>query len=301
MIRNNQNGRRRGRGGGAGGGGGARPPQGAPSGGNYTPNRGDNRQRGNANQLLEKYKSLARDASQQGDRVTAEYFMQYADHYYRVLNDYRVRENEARPQARRDQDDDGDEGQNYNNGNFNASSDAAPNYGAQSYAARAEGAGEAERDSADGGDEGNDDGGDDDLVAIEPERNSGRDGGRQNGNRDSNRDSRPRDDSRRNRPYNDGNRAEGGRAEGGRNDGGRSAGRQDEPRPEPRAAAEAPARETVRPRREPDLVEAPPVIQGLPPRIELGAESDDLPAVPRRGRGRPRKIVASDGVADAEG
>ena len=108
MIRNNQNGRRRGRGGGAGGGGGARPPQGAPSGGNYTPNRGDNRQRGNANQLLEKYKSLARDAAQQGDRVTAEYFMQYADHYYRVLNDYRVRENEARPQARRDQDDDGE-------------------------------------------------------------------------------------------------------------------------------------------------------------------------------------------------
>ena len=32
-------------------------------------NRQDNRQRGNAAQLLEKYKGLARDAQMQGDRV----------------------------------------------------------------------------------------------------------------------------------------------------------------------------------------------------------------------------------------
>ena len=43
-------------------------------------NRQDNRQRGNAAQLLEKYKTLARDAQLAGDRVQTEYYLQYADH-----------------------------------------------------------------------------------------------------------------------------------------------------------------------------------------------------------------------------
>ena len=59
-------------------------------------NRMDVRVRGNAHQLLEKYKTLARDAAQQGDRVSAEYYLQYADHYYRVLNDGRPRHDEQR-------------------------------------------------------------------------------------------------------------------------------------------------------------------------------------------------------------
>lgn len=54
-------------------------------------NRQDNRQRGNAAQLLEKYKGLARDAQLSGDRVQAEYFLQFADHYFRVLNENRPR------------------------------------------------------------------------------------------------------------------------------------------------------------------------------------------------------------------
>jgi hypothetical protein len=82
LIRNNQNRRRRG-----GNGNGPRPQQ--MNGGNNYGNRLDNRQRGNASQLLEKYRALARDAQQSGDRVTAEYYLQYADHYYRVLGDYR--------------------------------------------------------------------------------------------------------------------------------------------------------------------------------------------------------------------
>ena len=64
-------------------------------GNNYGP-RLDNRQRGNATQLLEKYRALARDAQQAGDRVTAEYYLQYAEHYYRVLGDYRDRQPEGR-------------------------------------------------------------------------------------------------------------------------------------------------------------------------------------------------------------
>ena len=99
MINNRQSGRRRGR-----GGGGGRAPN-APTG-----NRQDNRQRGNAAQLLEKYKQLARDAQLQGDRVQSEYYLQFSEHYFRVLNENRARfEDQRRP---RDDDYDGeDEGE----------------------------------------------------------------------------------------------------------------------------------------------------------------------------------------------
>jgi len=70
-------------------------------------NRQDNRQRGNAAQLLEKYKSLARDAQLAGDRVQTEYFLQFADHYFRVLGENRVRFDEQR--RGRDEDAEGDE------------------------------------------------------------------------------------------------------------------------------------------------------------------------------------------------
>lgn len=55
----------------------------------------DNRARGNAAQMLEKYKKLAQDAQFNGDRVNAEYHLQFADHYFRVLADFRSRQ-EAR-------------------------------------------------------------------------------------------------------------------------------------------------------------------------------------------------------------
>jgi hypothetical protein len=61
-------------------------------------NRIDNRARGNAAQMLEKYKKLAQDAQLNGDRVQAEYYHQFADHYFRVLADYRSRQEEGRPQ-----------------------------------------------------------------------------------------------------------------------------------------------------------------------------------------------------------
>lgn len=61
-------------------------------------NRQDNRQRGNAAQLLEKYKGLARDTQMQGDRVQTEFYLQFADHYYRVLNESRARYEEQRKQ-----------------------------------------------------------------------------------------------------------------------------------------------------------------------------------------------------------
>jgi hypothetical protein len=95
LINNRQNGRRRGRGG-------QRPQN---LGGQTGGNRQDNRQRGNAAQLLEKYKSLARDSQLAGDRVQTEYYLQYADHYFRVLGESRARFDEQRRQRGDDSDD----------------------------------------------------------------------------------------------------------------------------------------------------------------------------------------------------
>ena len=44
----------------------------------------DGRQRGSVTQLNEKYTSLASDASSSDDRILAESFLQFADHYYRL-------------------------------------------------------------------------------------------------------------------------------------------------------------------------------------------------------------------------
>jgi hypothetical protein len=100
LINNRQGGRRRGRGG--------QRPQGQ---GGQPGNRQDNRQRGNAAQLLEKYKSMARDAQLAGDRVQTEYFLQYADHYFRVLGESRSRFEDQRRQRGEDdlEEDEGEE------------------------------------------------------------------------------------------------------------------------------------------------------------------------------------------------
>jgi hypothetical protein len=71
-----------------------------PQGGGQQLNRIDSRARGNAPQLLEKYKKLAHDAHLNGDRVTEEYNLQFAEHYFRVMADTRLRQEEQR--TRRD-------------------------------------------------------------------------------------------------------------------------------------------------------------------------------------------------------
>lgn len=93
MINNRQTGRRRGRGGQQ-----QQRSQANPGRGQDNGNRIDNRARGNASQLLEKYKTLARDSQMQGDRVTTEYYLQFADHYFRVLSETRSRFEENRRQ-----------------------------------------------------------------------------------------------------------------------------------------------------------------------------------------------------------
>ena len=45
----------------------------------------DVRVRGNAHQVYDKYQALAREAAAMGDRIQAEAYWQYADHYFRVI------------------------------------------------------------------------------------------------------------------------------------------------------------------------------------------------------------------------
>lgn len=97
---NRNNNRRRGRGNNRGQGGG---------GGNQG-NRIDSRARGNAPQMLEKYRKLAHDASLNGDRVQTEYYLQFADHYFRVLADSRAMKEEQQQRGRQnDREQQGDD------------------------------------------------------------------------------------------------------------------------------------------------------------------------------------------------
>jgi hypothetical protein len=91
------NNRQRSRGGRNGGGGGGHQHHKQHHGGSHNPNRPPNRNqifdssgpdvrvRGNAHQVFDKYQALAREAAASGDRIMAEAYWQYADHYYRVI------------------------------------------------------------------------------------------------------------------------------------------------------------------------------------------------------------------------
>ena len=55
----------------------------------------DGRQRGSVSQLNEKYTSLASDAAASDDRILAESYLQFADHYYRIHKEIEIN-NEAK-------------------------------------------------------------------------------------------------------------------------------------------------------------------------------------------------------------
>lgn len=208
-MQNRQSGRRR-RGGGGGSGNNPRPMGMAAGGQNAA--RLEVRVRGNAHQLLEKYKQLARDAHQAGDRVAAEYYLQHADHYFRVLNDSRIRQEEMR--ARRGVFDqfedepagsDGDEAQD-------GGEEQAEGGDRQRQQPRNDG----DRDRNERGDRG------DRRQRFEPrERSAGQDGGQdgeraERGNRDRWQDRRGNRDERAER---DGNRLQPAGAEQALSDG----------------------------------------------------------------------------------
>jgi len=77
-------------------------------------NRIDSRARGNAPQMLDKYKKLAQDAHHNGDRVQMEYYLQFADHYFRVIADNKARQDEQRgPGGNARRNDERDQAEDY--------------------------------------------------------------------------------------------------------------------------------------------------------------------------------------------
>jgi hypothetical protein len=93
MRTNNRQRSRGGRNGGGGGGGGGHHHKPQHHNPNRPPNRNqifdssgpDVRVRGNAHQVFDKYQALAREAAASGDRIMAEGYWQYADHYFRMI------------------------------------------------------------------------------------------------------------------------------------------------------------------------------------------------------------------------
>ncbi|WP_353203643.1 DUF4167 domain-containing protein [Sphingomonas sp.] len=295
MINNRQAGRRRGRGG----------QQQRSSGGNPgrqdSGNRIDNRARGNAAQLLEKYKTLARDAQMQGDRVNVEYYLQFADHYFRVLAETRARfeENGGAVSTRRiqgatldedepDYEDEGERGEQPQPEQTRGDQNRGPQREGQNR--------DYQRDNQprdgqnrDGQQRGQQNGyRQDGRQDGRPDGNRGyAQNGNQNGNaqRDQNGASDGRADQQRGNGQDYDNRgrtvANGNVAEGG------SERQAEAPREEQN---ERPPRRERYERTERVARPAEPVEQEVP--VAVAADAPEVAEPPRRGRGRPRREVA---------
>ena len=57
----------------------------------------DLRLRGTAQQLFERYLQLGRDATSGGDRVMAESYFQYAEHYFRIIGAMQAAQQQSQP------------------------------------------------------------------------------------------------------------------------------------------------------------------------------------------------------------
>ena len=106
----------------------------------FDSNGPEGRLRGNAQQLFEKYTALAHDANAAGERISAEAFTQFADHYYRInqsilqtAEQQRKAHDERQQSRRRDQ----------NGATENASENASDNTGENAGDSAGDNAGEA--------------------------------------------------------------------------------------------------------------------------------------------------------------
>jgi hypothetical protein len=75
----------------------------------YESNGPDVKIRGTAQQVAEKYTTLARDAQSSGDRVMAENYLQHAEHYNRLIAAAVLAQNQQQPRSRDDEDDERDD------------------------------------------------------------------------------------------------------------------------------------------------------------------------------------------------
>lgn len=89
----------------------------------FESNGPDVKVRGNAQQVVEKYLTLARDASSAGDRINAESYYQFAEHYYRVMT--AANELQRQQQQKHSETDN----ENSSDGEISAKAEAAENDG----------------------------------------------------------------------------------------------------------------------------------------------------------------------------
>lgn len=109
--------------------------------------------RGTPQQIVDKYLSLARDAQTSGDRVTAENFLQHAEHYQRLLLTAMGAQESRRESQPDDDDDDAHQGEGGRQ-NGNAPSHGGDGEGDGRSEARTGDQPGAHGDDADGSDEG---------------------------------------------------------------------------------------------------------------------------------------------------
>lgn len=87
---------------------------------NYESNGPDVKIRGSAQQIAEKYTTLARDAHGSGDRVMAENYLQHAEHYNRIIAAAQLQmPNGGNVQQGQDDDDDNAQDNDFDNQDFN--------------------------------------------------------------------------------------------------------------------------------------------------------------------------------------
>lgn len=119
----------------------------------FESNGPDVKVRGNAQQIVEKYLTLARDASSAGDRINAESYYQFAEHYYRVMNAANEQQRQQQQQQQQSAD---SEGEAQPNGEAPENGDASENEGNQNGRRRRNGRGNgrgngAAKEAADSG------------------------------------------------------------------------------------------------------------------------------------------------------
>lgn len=94
---------------------------------NYESNGPDVKIRGSAQQIAEKYATLARDAHSSGDRVMAENYLQHAEHYNRIIAAAQAQLPIQNAQQNRDDFDDDEDRDDFDNaGNGNGGETQAP-------------------------------------------------------------------------------------------------------------------------------------------------------------------------------
>jgi len=94
---------------------------------NYESNGPDVKIRGSAQQIAEKYATLARDAHSSGDRVMAENYLQHAEHYNRIIAAAQAQFAPQQTQTLRDDlDDDADDGSYGYEGGMNGGEALSP-------------------------------------------------------------------------------------------------------------------------------------------------------------------------------